>query len=152
MLYTEREAQDRDYEFLFSLKKAAEFDAIKAVFGWDEKLQWEIHLDEWNEAKPRIIEIEGKQAGSYLMLDKGDHWYFCRFFLLPEFHGQGIGSRILNRCIRQASAAQKPIRLSYLQGNRVGGLYQRSWIYTNVRRRAFCLYDFGLEMITPTIV
>ncbi|EJE8540648.1 N-acetyltransferase, partial [Vibrio vulnificus] len=36
MFYKEREATVDDYEFLFELKKLAEFDAIKSVFGWDE--------------------------------------------------------------------------------------------------------------------
>lgn len=39
MFYKEREATVDDYEFLFELKKLAEFDTIKSVFGWDESLQ-----------------------------------------------------------------------------------------------------------------
>ncbi|EGQ9294202.1 N-acetyltransferase, partial [Vibrio vulnificus] len=79
MSYKEREATVDDYEFLFELKKLAEFDAIKSVFGWDESLQWKLHLAEWNEAKPAIIEISGKRAGSYLLQNKGDSLYFGRF-------------------------------------------------------------------------
>lgn len=42
-----RPAKRDDYEFLFNLKKAAEFEAINSVFGWNEKIQREIHSQEW---------------------------------------------------------------------------------------------------------
>ena len=45
--YSTRPAQSSDYAFLFELKKAAEFEPIKAVFGWDEQVQRDIHAEEW---------------------------------------------------------------------------------------------------------
>ncbi|TPA58850.1 N-acetyltransferase, partial [Vibrio parahaemolyticus] len=66
-MFEVREAIDEDYEFLFELKKAAEYEPVKAVFGWEENVQQEIHRNEWNEAKPTIIEIEGAPVGSYLV-------------------------------------------------------------------------------------
>ncbi len=38
-MFEVREAIDEDYEFLFELKKAAEYEPVKAVFGWDENVQ-----------------------------------------------------------------------------------------------------------------
>ncbi len=123
--YSTRPAQSSDYEFLFELKKAAEFEPIKAVFGWDEQVQRDIHAEEWAEERPEIIEYQGKAIGSVLLKDKGDHFYFCRFFLLPEYHGKGIGSQVLTDCLAQAAKLNKPVELCYLQGNRVGELYLR---------------------------
>ncbi|KHA62044.1 acetyltransferase [Vibrio variabilis] len=123
--YTTRPANAQDYEFLFELKKAAEYDAIKAVFGWDEQIQRALHHQEWHQAKPTIIEREGRPVGSYLLEHHSDHLYFGRFFLLPEWHGKGIGSQVLNQVITQADQLRLPIKLCYLQGNRVGSLYQR---------------------------
>jgi len=120
-----RLARDSDFEFLFELKKAAEFELIKSVFGWDEEFQRNMHENEWNEAQPRIVEISGEAVGSYLLQDIGDHFYFCRFFLLPAFHGKGIGSQILNQCLELADSEQKLVKLCYLKGSRVGSLYQR---------------------------
>lgn len=123
--FSTRAACSSDVEFLFTLKKAAEFDLIHAVFGWDEKQQRIIHQDEWHEARPRIVEYSGNPVGSYLLQDKGDHFYFGRFFLLPTFHNKGIGSQLLAQCTALADHQQKPIKLCYLQGSPVARLYQR---------------------------
>ncbi len=36
ILFVARQAELGDYEFLFELKKAAEYEPINTVFGWDE--------------------------------------------------------------------------------------------------------------------
>ncbi|ELA9866664.1 TPA: GNAT family N-acetyltransferase [Vibrio parahaemolyticus] len=124
-MFEVREAIDEEYEFLFELKKAAEYEPVKAIFGWDENVQKEIHRNEWNEAKPTIIEIDGDPAGSYLVQNHPDHLYFGRFFLLPHYQGKGIGSQVLKTVIQLANEKSLPIQLCYLQGNRVGQLYKR---------------------------
>ncbi|HIF9172729.1 TPA: GNAT family N-acetyltransferase [Photobacterium damselae] len=124
-MFTVRQAIDSDYDFLFDLKKAAEYGPINAVFGWDEELQRKMHRDEWNEDKPVVIEINGIRAGSYLVQLHSDHVYFGRFFLLPEFQGNGIGSKVLNELTDFADENKLAIKLCYLQGNRVGALYDR---------------------------
>ncbi|HCE1840212.1 GNAT family N-acetyltransferase [Vibrio parahaemolyticus] len=124
-MFEVREAIDEDYEFLFELKKAAEYEPVKAVFGWDENVQKEIHRNEWNEAKPTIIEIEGAPVGSYLVQAYPEHLYFGRFFLLPACQGKGIGSQVLKTVIQLANEKSLSIQLCYLQGNRVGQLYKR---------------------------
>ncbi|WP_305816794.1 GNAT family N-acetyltransferase [Photobacterium leiognathi] len=124
-MFTTRQAKNTDYNFLFDLKKAAEYEPIKAIFGWDETIQQRIHREEWELAKPTIIEINGKPAGSYLVQRHDDHIYFGRFFLLPQYQGQGIGSQILNDVIEQAQSASLPIKLIYIKTNRVEKLYLR---------------------------
>ncbi|MBE3858436.1 N-acetyltransferase, partial [Vibrio parahaemolyticus] len=47
-MFEVREAIDEDYEFLFELKRAAEYEPVKAVFGWEENVQKEIHRNEWS--------------------------------------------------------------------------------------------------------
>ncbi len=123
MNYTERQASNEDYEFLYELKKAEEYDAVTRVFGWDEPLQRSLHEKDWNHAKPTIIEISGNRVGSYLLEPKSDGYYFGRFFLFPHYQGCGIGAAVLKSCIQKASG--KTIRLCYLQGNQVQSLYIR---------------------------
>ncbi|MDA0147664.1 GNAT family N-acetyltransferase [Vibrio sp. LaRot3] len=124
-MFTTREAESKDYEFLYDLKKAAEFEPVDQVFGWDDVVQQEIHRQEWDEAKPTLIEINGTPVGSYLAQVRSDHVYFGRFFLMPEYQGQGLGSEILKHVLGFAQQKKLPIKLRYLQGNRVGQLYMR---------------------------
>ncbi|USD67671.1 GNAT family N-acetyltransferase [Vibrio sp. SCSIO 43136] len=123
--FSTRDAGDLDYDFLFELKKAAEYDAVKRVFGWDEALQRELHHQEWLEAKPNIVMYDNQDVGSFLLEQKTDHLYLARLFLLPQFQGQGLGSAILEHCIRRSNQASLPIKLCHLQGNKVNRLYQK---------------------------
>ena len=124
-MYEIREANNSDFEFLFKLKKLAEFEPINAVFGWDESIQREIHYNEWEEEKPTIIEVNGVRVGSYLIQYHPDCLYFGRFFLLPVYQSKGIGSKVLQTVIELAEQKSLPIKLCYLQGNRVEQLYRR---------------------------
>ncbi|EPJ49691.1 MAG: acetyltransferase [Osedax symbiont Rs2] len=124
-LYSTRGADEEDSEFLFHLKKSAEYAAVKAVFGWDEALQRKLHNVEFAQKRPTIVEVKGQRVGSYLLQEKGNHLYFCRFFLLPEHQGKGIGSKILQQCTNLADKDSRLVKLCYLQGNHVAGLYRR---------------------------
>ncbi|PHR89648.1 MAG: GNAT family N-acetyltransferase [Moritella sp.] len=120
-----RLATEQDYDFAFSLKKSAEYEPINAIFGWDEALQQQMHAEEWAAGKPMLICIDGIAVGSYKIEINADYIHFCRFFLLPEHQGKGIGSKVLNQLITLAKEQQLPCKLSHLQGNRVGELYAR---------------------------
>lgn len=124
-MFTTRPSVDQDYQFLFELKKASEYQVIDSIFGWDEQTQKEIHRQEWQQARPIIVEIDGVRVGSFLVQTHIEYWYFGRFFLLPTVQGKGIGTKILSDVIANAAQAQMPLRLCYLQGNRVGELYRR---------------------------
>jgi ribosomal protein S18 acetylase RimI-like enzyme len=45
--------------------------------------------------------------------------------LLPEFRGRGFGAQVLSGLVRQAEAAELPLRLSVANGNPAFRLYQR---------------------------
>ena len=124
-MFVTRTAKSDDYEFLFQLKKSAEFEPIKSVFGWDEKVQREIHHQEWKKEKPTIVEINGIAVGSYLIKQNTDYLYFERFFLMPEYQGQGIGTNILKELVKLSDRYNLSIKLCYLQGNKVATLYKR---------------------------
>lgn len=125
--------------FIFELKKAAERQAVTQVFGWDEALQYQLHLAEWQECQPLLILMDSIPIGSVLLetiepeyhpaaeQDSAcsPHSYFSRFFLLPPWQGRGIGSAVLRAVIAWSDKAHRPCYLTYLQGNPVSGLYRR---------------------------
>ncbi|NIY84137.1 GNAT family N-acetyltransferase [Vibrio hepatarius] len=149
MSITTRPANEQDFSFLFELKKAAEYDAIEAVFGWDEQLQMSIHQQEWQQARPVIILNDGEAVGSYLFQDQAEHCYFGRFFLLPKTQGKGIGSKTLHTVVAQAEFKQKPIKLVHLQGNRVHSLYQRFGFIISAQDEHFVYMQKAVSQSEP---
>ncbi|WP_051287975.1 GNAT family N-acetyltransferase [Photobacterium halotolerans] len=132
-------ATPRHERFVFELKKAAEREAVTQVFGWDEALQYQLHLAEWLDCKPLLILMDGIPIGSVLLETmepefhptaeqnsaKLPHSYFSRFFLLPQWQGRGIGSAVLRAVIAWSDKAHRSCCLTYLQGNPVSGSYRR---------------------------
>ncbi len=125
ILYEIRPATENDFTFLYQLRELALRKAVEAVFGWDENIQMGVCAQEWEEARPDILEINGKRVGSYLVQQNPNHIYFGRFYLLPEFQGQGLGNLILDDILALADHKNLPIKLCHLQGNRVSSLYTR---------------------------
>ena len=149
MKYKERLASSEDYEFLYALKKAAEYDAVYRVFGWDEKIQRGFHEQEWNEARPVIVMCNDRKVGRYLFVPDKGGFYFGRFFLLPYVQGHGIGSTILKRCLIKASG--KTVSLRYLKGNRVQGLYERHGFQVTASDKHFVHMQYNNSLLNRTI-
>lgn len=120
-----RPATDADDEFAFELRKATEHDLVTQTFGWDEALQRALHRQEWKSGLPTLICADDQPIGTYMLHDKNDTLYFSRFFILPAYQGQGIGSQVLRDITEFSNQAKRPCLLCYLQGNRAAHLYQR---------------------------
>jgi len=56
--------------------------------------------------------------------DPGDIW-LGQLFILPEYQGQGIGTRLLRELKSEAAQARKPLRLRVLTVNPAKQLYER---------------------------
>ncbi|MDD1780228.1 GNAT family N-acetyltransferase [Enterovibrio sp. ZSDZ35] len=138
-ILSHRLASNDDFDFLFDLKKAAEGDSVARIWGWDEALQFSIHQEELAAALPQIIEHDGQPIGCFLFEVHEDHCYFSRFFILPAYQGKGIGSHILKENLAIAQEMGKPVRLCYLQGNRVEVLY-RAFGFEYVREDEHFVY------------
>lgn len=120
-----RPATDADYLFAFELKKASEQDVITQLFGWDEKLQWELHRQEWRSGLPTIICLGEQAIGTFRLHRHGERLHFSRFFILPAFQNQGFGSEILSLIIERSTQQQRACLLCCIHGNRAIELYQR---------------------------
>ena len=88
-----------DFDFLFSLKKNAEYEAIKAVFGWDEEVQQRIHHEEWQEDQPTIVTVGGQPAGSFLLQDKASICIFVVSSFWPDTTVKGWEAKYCNTAI-----------------------------------------------------
>lgn len=119
-------ASDADYEFSYQVKKAAEGDLIRKVFGWNEAFQRGFHLKEWLEKRPHIIRYDGVSIGTISVQDIDGSIEIGQFFILPKYQNKGVGSAVLHRVLQRADEEGLPVRLAYLNGSRVASLYSRN--------------------------
>jgi GNAT superfamily N-acetyltransferase len=73
----------------------------------------------------RIIHCD-VSVGTFALTRYPDHILLDDFYLLPEYHRRGLGTKILRHCLSVADAMSLPVRLRYLKWNPVGSLYRRN--------------------------
>jgi putative hydrolase of the HAD superfamily len=113
------------YDFAFRVKKAAMGPYIKQIWGWDAKVQKRWHDDDWENKPPQIILYDGQPIGTIRITNDGDGFVIERFYLLPEYQNQGIGSFIIKDTLAKAKKAGRVTRLAVLKINPALALYQR---------------------------
>lgn len=134
-----RPATDADYLFAFELKKLCEQDVITRQFGWDEELQLELHRQEWRSGLPTVICADGVEVGTFRLHLHDERFHFSRFFILPAYQNQGLGSEILTFVTKRCTQLQRACLLCCIQGNRATELYQR-FGFTTYRQDSQFIY------------
>jgi len=72
------------------------------------------------------IILTGNQAVGRIVVHRAEKEFrLVDIALLPAHRGRGIGTALVQRLLREAAAAGKPVRLSVLKGQRAFRLYQR---------------------------
>jgi len=116
---------DADRAFIF----AAYEEALKAhvgwAWGWNAQFQregfWTHHpFDEF-----RMVEVDGQRAGGLHVRAEQTIHHVRLVFLLPQFRGLGIGTRLLLEEARRARLAGKALGLRVIRSNPAKGLYER---------------------------
>ncbi len=119
-----RRAQHQDIEFLLHLRKRAMDEHLKNA---GLVLSDEQH-------KARIIEFfddsfiicrDEKAIGLLKLAQLSERIHIRQFQIMPNYHGQGIGSQILSLLKKKASERQLAITLNVLLKNPAFRLYQR---------------------------
>ena len=72
-----------------------------------------------------LILLDGQPAGRLYVDRNSDEIRILDIALLPEYRGQGIGTRVLNEIREEAAAARLPIRIHVEQNNPALNLYKR---------------------------
>lgn len=110
-------AVEADRAFFRATHHAAYRDVIEAMFGWDEAKQDAYADSDFDQRNPHIILYNDDRAGVIGWQDKPDHLWFGPLFILPDYQGQGIGSKLVNDFIKRAQSHGKPLRLQTLRRN-----------------------------------
>lgn len=117
-------------EFCYQVKKAAMGGYIKQIWGWDETFQHELHSKDWLQKKPQIILYNDQPIGTIFLSQDENSLEIERFYLLPEYQNQGIGSFLLKGILDKADKSNITVKLDVLKINPAKTLYQRSGFVT----------------------
>ena len=134
-------ATEKDREFSYQVKKAAEGSYITAIWGWDEEEQRRFHARAWEERRPDIIRYEGERIGTLYAREEEGALHIRQFFILPEWQNKGIGSLLLRRVLSHADRIGAVARVTFLKGNRVEALYGRFGFRLTLQRDHFCFME-----------
>lgn len=134
-------ACQEDFEFSFLAKTQALGPHVAKKWGWDEQFQRNIHERRVREKPFFAIRSRGKSIGTLSLQLQLGHIRFGEFYLLDQFRGHGIGSKVLRHCLRIADERGFPVRLEYLQWNPVGSLYRRNGFIETGRSESHYLME-----------
>lgn len=125
--YELRKAQgEADSRFLYELKKQVLRTYVEQIWGWDEAVQLQYHADNYHPEQTSIILVNGEKAGTVEVQENAEQVFICSLYLLPQYQNKGIGSAIVQQCMRQAQQQRKRLALEVLQSNtRARQLYER---------------------------
>jgi len=121
-----RPARPADSEFCFQLHKAAMGDYVTAIWGWDEQRQRDFHDRGFVPGRWQIITANGSDAGMLSVEYRPDEIYLSRIEIHPDYQGRGIGTRLINMLLDEATRKGQDLVLDVLTVNhRAYALYQR---------------------------
>ena len=126
-----REATPEDEPFLLEVYASTRMEELEG-FGWSDeqkhafiKMQFLARERCYPRVDNRIILFEGRPVGR-ILVDRSDDLILLRdIALLTEFRNAGIGSRLIQDLMREATIAGKPIQLHVMATSPAARLYER---------------------------
>ena len=118
-------AEESHREFSYQVKKAAMGGYITQIWGWDEKVQKNLHDGDWRQKRPQIILYDNKPIGTIRIVSNEDCFDIEQFYILPEYQNKGIGSDLLKNILENANKAGLLTKLAVLKINPAISLYHR---------------------------
>jgi ribosomal protein S18 acetylase RimI-like enzyme len=131
---TVRAEQPSDEAFLFELHASTRQEELDA-WGWPPEMRHAFLTLQFRasqschqafpDAEFQIVLLDGIPAGRLIVHRTHEELHLVDIALLPQHRNIGIGTALLQRIFGEATATQKPVRLSVLKDSRAGRLYQR---------------------------
>lgn len=115
--YHLRPATDDDMHRLFEIHRAAMFEYVDRVWGWDEADQEARFRDYLRTSDVQVIEVAGEVAGFVHIVSAPDGITIANIELAPPYQNQGIGSDLMQQTLARAREAGVPVTLRVLKVN-----------------------------------
>lgn len=110
-------ATEADREFLFELHRATMREHIERTWGWDEAWQQADFERRFQTGIIRIITVSGERAGAVELAGDDRELFIANIQVTPAQQGRGIGTRVLELMIAQASKQGRDVGLQVLETN-----------------------------------
>lgn len=125
-MYVMRAVTEKDYEFIYLVKKNAYKKYVEMNFGeWEENQQKEF-FEKFMEAYKEgayIIQYEGTDIGFFNGCVFEDKYEIGNICIFEEYQNRGIGTTILKDILKEHTGVD--VTLQYFKQNPVGRLYER---------------------------
>jgi len=126
-----REATSEDEPFLLEVYASTRLEELEG-FGWTDdqkqafiKMQFLARERCYPRVDNRIIVLNGRPIGR-IQVDRGEEAILLRDIeLLTEFRNKGLGNRLLQDLMNEATSAGKPIQLHVLASSPAVRFYER---------------------------
>lgn len=128
MDYLLRDVRNSDIEWLYQLNEESYRDVVVRQFGgWDEELQTEMFSGKWRIPRPAKIVMSGTEKVGLVVLEEQEHCDSLQEIQIrDEYHGLGLGTRLILSFLDNVRARNCPLRLRVLHENhRAKRLYER---------------------------
>ena len=120
-----RQGSPSDASWLYLLYCTTMRVHIENTWGWDEKFQRNGFKSNLPPEKFKIIALNEKDVGAFLVDEEPDHFWIEMLLVQPDMQGRGIGTKILKMLQVVSQKHQKPIKLSVIKTNPARHFYHR---------------------------
>jgi len=121
-----RPAISDDCEFAYTTTRDTMREHALATWGkWSEEDVRRRSSENIANGTTCIIELDGKPIGIRVVEREPDCVRLAQIFILPEYQGRGIGTKLIERLRAEAHGAGLPLRLRVLRVNPAFNLYLR---------------------------
>lgn len=117
-LFTLRPATERDYAWLWEIKRTTMRPYVELTWGnWDDEAQERFFRQHFVPGAIEVITVEGKHAGLLNLEREPGEIFLANIQLHPDFQNQGLGAAVVNSVLASARALGLPVRLQVLKVN-----------------------------------
>ena len=125
MNYQIAPASETDKELLAEVRVASMKESLENIGRFDPKIARNRFLDSYIEADTKKIIMDNKVVGFYVIRNKSDHVHLDHLYILPEYQGAGLGTKIIGLVKSKAQENCLPIRLCALRDSRSNEFYKK---------------------------
>lgn len=120
-----RPATQDNFNFAKTLYMASMQPLLAALGAWKEEQANTRFRSYFKPEEIWMITVAGADIGWIQISDGDGALNLDQLHLTKPMRNQGIGTKLIKRMQKEARRKRRPLRLSFIRGNRAGALYER---------------------------